>query len=82
MTSNIDSATSLVTKLSFIHVSQNDWRRGARVDVLYRDYKPFGELKVPTRQARMFNGQMAWELLIDSVAYNVGLPASDFAGRQ
>ena len=78
----IDADTLLLTQVTFTQVSVTDWRRGALVTIRYSDYRTLGGLKVPARQTRHFAGQLAWELTLDSVERNTGLPSSDFTGRQ
>jgi hypothetical protein len=77
----IDAQTFLVLKVSFIHLSETDWRRGLPMEIYYGDYRSVDGVAVPFYQRREFNGTPISELRITSVRFNIGLPDSDFEAR-
>jgi hypothetical protein len=77
----IDEQTLLVIKVSYIHLSETDWRRGVPMEIYYSDYQNVSGVLIPTIQRKVFNGYAISEMRITSVTFNVGLTDSDFEGR-
>jgi len=77
----VDAQTFLVVKLSYVHLTETDWRRGLPMEIHYSDYRNLGGVLIPTFQRRVFNGQPLSDMRISSVAFNVGLADSEFEGR-
>jgi hypothetical protein len=78
----VDAQTFLVLKVSYIHLSETDWRRGVPMEIYYDDYRNVDGVLVPFYQRKVFNGTPISEMRITSVAFNVGLADTDFEGRQ
>lgn len=77
----VDAETFVILKISFVQLSETDWRRGLPVEIFYSDYRPAGGLLVPFSQRTVFNGRTISEMRITSFAANVGLSEADFEGR-
>lgn len=77
----IDSQSFLVLKISYVHLSEIDWRVGWPMEIYYSDYREVGGMLVPFNQRAVFNGNPMFILTVVSVAFNQGNPDSDFEGR-
>lgn len=77
----ISLQTLRVEKVSYIYLSETDWRRGAPREIYYGDYQNVSGVLVPFFQRTVFGGSSLTEMRITSVATNVGLPDSLFEGR-
>jgi hypothetical protein len=70
-----------VVKVSYLLLSDTDWRRGRPLEVYYSDYRDVGGVAIPFQQKRVFSGTPVAELHLTSVQFNVGLSDSEFVGR-
>jgi hypothetical protein len=77
----IDAESFVILKVSYIHLSATDSRRGLPMEVYYGDYRRVGGLLVPFHQRVFFNGNPIYETRITSFAANVGLSDAEFEGR-
>jgi hypothetical protein len=77
----VNLQTFLVVKVSYIHLSDLDWRVGLPEEVYYSDYRSVGGIIVPFSQRTVFNGNPIFDLRLSSVAFNVGMTDADFVGR-
>jgi hypothetical protein len=76
----IDAQTNLIAKISYIHLSETDWRIGFPVEIYYDDYRPVQGMMVPYHQRTIFNHTNTSDMQISSLKFNNGLPDSDFQG--
>jgi hypothetical protein len=77
----VDTQTYLITKISFLYLFENDWRRGLPMEIYYDQYQTIDGLAVPFHQRYVFNGQPASELQITSATFNQGLADSLFGAN-
>lgn len=55
-------------------------RRVVEFRVFFADYRPFGQLKLPTRLERMVDGNPVERLVVERVSVNEPIPPAFFAG--
>ncbi len=77
----VDAQSFMITKISYLQVSETDWRRSLPVDIYYADYRSISGMAVPVVQSTYFNGKAAGVLHIISVALNSGVADTEFVGR-
>jgi len=77
----LDAQTYLITKISYLLLSEIDLRLGMPVDIYYDDYRVMNGLAVPFHQRYFFNGQPTNQLQLTSVAVNQGTPDSKFEAQ-
>jgi hypothetical protein len=77
----IDAQTNLVAKISYLHISETDWRMGLPMEIYYDDYRNVGGIAVPFHQRHFYAGRPIGEMQITSVAVNQGTPDSTFKGN-
>lgn len=77
----VDAQTSLVVKISYVHWSETDWRRGLPMEIFYGDYRKVGVVLVPFYQRRVLNGTPISEMRLTSAAFNTGLSDAFFEVR-
>jgi len=77
----IDPQSFLVLKISYLQFSETDWRLGLPMEIYYSDYRSVAGMLIPFNQRAVFNGNPMFNLSLSSVAFNQGLPDSDFEGR-
>jgi hypothetical protein len=77
----VDAKTMLVSKVSFLYLSETDWRIGLPMEIFYDDYRNVNGLLVPFHQKCLFDGQPLDDMQITSFAVNQGPNDSKFEGR-
>jgi hypothetical protein len=77
----VDAQTNLVTKVSYLHISETDWRMGLPMEIYYGDYRNVGGIAVPFHQRHFYAGRPIGEMQITFVAVNQGTPDSTFKGN-
>lgn len=80
VTFHIDSSTGLVSRLEYTNYAENgDDETTSQVEIVYSDYRSVNGVAVPFRQLTYIDGQLAQELTLDSVRFNVGISESEFS---
>lgn len=77
----LDVMTLLPLKISYLFLSETDWRRGLLKEVYYSDYRLLNGILLPFQQRVVFNHRTLYELHIQSALFNVGLANSDWKDR-
>jgi outer membrane lipoprotein-sorting protein len=77
----VDTQTHFITKISYLLLSEIDWRRGFPMEIYFDDYRVANGVAVPFHQRTFFQGQAVNELRISSVAVNQGIPDSKFEAQ-
>jgi hypothetical protein len=74
----IDQATALVSKIEYKNFADNDSNFSEKIEVFYTDYRPVSGVLVPFTQTTYADGRLQSTLTLTSVAFNAGLPDSEF----
>lgn len=74
----VDAQTLTVSKVSYVLLSDTDWRRGVPLEIEYGNYKVLNGIMVPLTQKIFFNGRPDSELDITSASFNTAVPETDF----
>jgi hypothetical protein len=76
----IDAQTNLVAKISYIHLSEVDWRVGFPVEIYYDNYQTVQGMLVPFHQRIVYNKSNTSDMTVTSVKFNNGLADTVFQG--
>jgi hypothetical protein len=77
----VDAQTNQISRISFLYLSDTDWRRGLPMDIYYDGYSTVNGIAVPFHQRYFFAGRPNGELQINSVSVNQGPSDSLFKGN-
>jgi hypothetical protein len=77
----VDTQTHLITKISYLLLSEIDWRRGFPMEIYFDDYRVVNGVVVPFHQRTFFEGKAVNEFRVTSVAFNQGTPDSKFEAQ-
>jgi len=77
----LDAKTMLVSKISFLYLSETDWRVGLPMEIFYYNYQSINGLLVPFHQKCLFDGQPLDDMQITSFAVNQAPSDLRFEGR-
>ena len=75
----IDKLSGLVAKVEYDHYAENDSNAKQKVETFFSDYRNVNGVLVPFRQITHTDGRLESELVLSSVAFNVGISDSEFA---
>lgn len=75
----VDQSTKLVTKIQYPNFAENNTNLSDKVEILFSKYQMVSGVSVPFQQSTYSDGQLLSTITFTSVAFNVGLPASDFS---
>ena len=75
----VDQKTSLVTKIQFINYAENDPNSEKKYEVYFAKYQSIDEIAAPFQITTYVDGQLQEQINLDTFAFNVGLPDTDFA---
>src|SRR5438874_2367102 len=78
-TYTVDPITGLINSVEIMNFAQDDPNSGVPEKVSFSDYRQAIGLLVPFHQTGYMNGKLQFDITLDSVAFNVGVPDSDFA---
>jgi hypothetical protein len=76
----IDAQTNLIAKISYIHLSEVDWRIGFPVEIYYDNYQTVQGMLVPFHQRIIYNKGNTSDMVVTSVTFNNGLADTIFQG--
>jgi hypothetical protein len=74
----VDRMTRMITKMEYTNYAENDSNAKQRVEVFFSDYRMVAGVWVPFRQTTLTDGVLDSELVLASVAFDVGLSEAEF----
>lgn len=77
----IDPTTYLPNKISFVRREGEGANPGIQIDLFFSDYRSVQGVQFPFLVLKSFNGTPWGTFTFQSVAFNTGLPSSDFVVR-
>ena len=73
-----DPASGLIISMEITNFAEEDPASGVPEKTVFSDYRLVSGVMVPFHQTGYMNGKLQFDLTLDSVAFNVGVPDSDF----
>ncbi len=65
-------------KIQYLNFAENDSNVSEKVEVFFSNYRPVNGVQVPFTQASFADGRPRSTLILTSIAFNTGLPDSQF----
>jgi hypothetical protein len=74
----VDPNSGLITSMQFTAHGEGSMKDTYQVQIVYANYQAVNGVMVPFHQTTYENGTMTTDLVLSSIAFNVGVPDSDF----